>query len=59
MSVCVYTASPAILFSFLRLSRHNNYLFPLWIAFQLERIVGTTPAKRMVAAEKGVFVFCH
>ncbi|KOM39838.1 hypothetical protein LR48_Vigan04g003600 [Vigna angularis] len=26
---------------------------------QLERIVGTTPAKRMVAAEKGVFVFCH
>ncbi|CAJ1975879.1 unnamed protein product [Sphenostylis stenocarpa] len=27
--------------------------------FRLERIVGTTPAKRMVAAEKGVFVFCH
>ncbi|KAI4344436.1 hypothetical protein L6164_011665 [Bauhinia variegata] len=24
----------------------------------LERIVGTTPAKRMVSAEKGVFVFC-
>ncbi|XP_061355845.1 protein NUCLEOLAR FACTOR 1 [Gastrolobium bilobum] len=26
---------------------------------RLERIVGATPAKRMVAAEKGVFVFCH
>ncbi|XP_027901683.1 U3 small nucleolar RNA-associated protein 25 [Vigna unguiculata] len=34
-------------------------LFSCLDKLRLERIVGTTPAKRMVAAEKGVFVFCH
>ncbi|KAL2997699.1 hypothetical protein AAZX31_09G055200 [Glycine max] len=34
-------------------------LFSYLDKLRLERIVGTTPAKRMVAAEKGVFVFCH
>ncbi|XP_027332408.1 U3 small nucleolar RNA-associated protein 25 [Abrus precatorius] len=34
-------------------------LFSSLDKLRLERIVGTTPAKRMVAAEKGVFVFCH
>ncbi|KAL5158303.1 U3 small nucleolar RNA-associated protein 25 [Glycine soja] len=34
-------------------------LFSYLDKLRLERIVGTTPAKRMVVAEKGVFVFCH
>lgn len=34
-------------------------LFSFLDKLRLERIVGTTPAKRMVAADKGVFVFCH
>ncbi|KAK7329234.1 hypothetical protein VNO77_23386 [Canavalia gladiata] len=34
-------------------------LFSCLDKLRLERIVGTTPAKRMVTAEKGVFVFCH
>ncbi|XP_057430427.1 protein NUCLEOLAR FACTOR 1 [Lotus japonicus] len=34
-------------------------LFSCLDKFRLERIVGTTVAKRMVTAEKGVFVFCH
>ncbi|KAL9314724.1 hypothetical protein ACSQ67_020176 [Phaseolus vulgaris] len=34
-------------------------LFSCLDKLRLERIVGTTPAKRMMAAEKGVFVFCH
>ncbi|XP_057978036.1 protein NUCLEOLAR FACTOR 1 [Malania oleifera] len=33
-------------------------LFSRFDQFRLERIVGTTPAKRMVSSEKGVFVFC-
>ncbi|KAL2340303.1 hypothetical protein Fmac_008243 [Flemingia macrophylla] len=34
-------------------------LFSCLDKLRLERIVGTAPTKRMVAAEKGVFVFCH
>ncbi|KAK7269371.1 hypothetical protein RIF29_22096 [Crotalaria pallida] len=34
-------------------------LFSFLDKLRLERIVGTAPAKRMVAAEKGVFVFSH
>ncbi|XP_057978039.1 protein NUCLEOLAR FACTOR 1-like isoform X2 [Malania oleifera] len=33
-------------------------LFSRFDQFRLERIVGTTAAKRMVSSEKGVFVFC-
>ncbi|XP_019428789.1 PREDICTED: U3 small nucleolar RNA-associated protein 25 [Lupinus angustifolius] len=33
-------------------------LFSFLDKLRLERIVGTAPAKRMVAAKKGVFVFC-
>ncbi|GFY98878.1 hypothetical protein Acr_13g0002790 [Actinidia rufa] len=33
-------------------------LFSRFDQLRLERIVGTAPAKRMVASEKGVFVFC-
>ncbi|PSS14557.1 Digestive organ expansion factor like [Actinidia chinensis var. chinensis] len=40
---------------------HNmacTVLFSRFDQLRLERIVGTAPAKRMVASEKGVFVFC-
>ncbi|GMP99175.1 hypothetical protein CsSME_00046754 [Camellia sinensis var. sinensis] len=33
-------------------------LFSRFDQLRLERIVGTSPAKRMVASEKGVFIFC-
>ncbi|KAJ6327818.1 hypothetical protein OIU78_014640 [Salix suchowensis] len=33
-------------------------LFSQFDQLQLERIVGTTPARRMITSEKGVFVFC-
>ncbi|XP_057508744.1 protein NUCLEOLAR FACTOR 1 isoform X2 [Actinidia eriantha] len=33
-------------------------LFSRFDQLRMERIVGTAPAKRMVASEKGVFVFC-
>ncbi|XP_012442330.1 protein NUCLEOLAR FACTOR 1 [Gossypium raimondii] len=33
-------------------------LFSQYDKLQLERIVGTAPAKRMIKSEKGVFVFC-